>query len=362
MTNAELTDPIDRSEAPEAGLIGWAERGYLPDVILRAAIRRLCAYRLRTEQLGAPEAVAARFETRLASLRSSAVAIHTSAANRQHYELPAEFFQHCLGPRLKYSCAYFSDGHESLGEAEVAMLELTTQRAELEDDQDILELGCGWGSLTLWMAERFPRARITAVSNSHSQRRFIEARCRERGFAHVRVLTCDVNDIALDATSFDRVVSVEMFEHVRNYERLFRDIARWLRPDGALFAHIFCHRTALYAFDDNGNSDWMSRHFFTGGLMPSVGTLARFQNDLTLEHQWLVDGRHYARTANLWLENQDLRRDAVLDALTPTYGAATELWIHRWRMFWMACAELFGYANGAEWMVAHHRFVKRGAA
>lgn len=362
MTNAELADRLERSEAPEAGLIGWAERGYVPDAILRAAIRRLCAHRLRTEQSGGPEAVAARFEMRLASLRSSAVAIHTSAANRQHYELPAEFFQQCLGPRLKYSCAYFAEGHESLGEAEVAMLDLTTRRSLLEDDQDILELGCGWGSLTLWMAARFPNARITAVSNSHSQRRFIEARCRERGFSHVRVITCDVNDIALDAASFDRVVSVEMFEHVRNYERLFRDIARWLRPHGSLFAHIFCHRTVMYAFDGNEESDWMSRHFFTGGLMPSVGTLARFQNDLELEHQWLVDGRHYERTANGWLKNQDLRREAVLDALTPTYGAMTEVWMQRWRMFWMACAELFGYANGAEWMVAHHRFVKRGDA
>ena len=340
------------------GLLGWAERGLLPDTAVRHGIRRMCAQRLRDEAAGGADAQSRRFHQRIALLRESPVAIHVDAANRQHYELPPAFFQQCLGPRLKYSSCYYPTGAETLAQAEDAMLALYCERAGLADGQDILELGCGWGSLTLWMAERYPHALVTAVSNSRPQREHIEARCRERGLGNVRVLTCDVNHLALGAARFDRCVSIEMFEHMRNYDALLARIGSWLRPGGKLFVHIFCHRTLLYPFETGGDDNWMGRHFFTGGLMPSADTLAFFQRDLRLDQRWLLDGRHYQRTANHWLQMQDARRDVVMPILREAYGDAAGLWSQRWRMFWMACAELFGFEDGQQWMVAHYRFNK----
>lgn len=342
------------------GLTGWAERGWLPDAALRFGIRRLCAQRLQDETADGIEAQSQRFSRRIAELAGSPLALHVDAANRQHYEVPAAFFQACLGHRLKYSSCYYATGNESLDEAEDAMLELYGQRAELADGQRILELGCGWGSLTLWMAERYPGARITAVSNSHSQRSHILAQCQARGLDNVEVLTCDVNQLELPTAAFDRCVSVEMFEHVRNYARLLANITRWLKPDGALFVHIFAHRTLMYPFETDGDDNWMGRHFFTGGLMPAADTLLHFQHDLQLQQRWLLDGTHYQRTANHWLANQDAARERILPVLRSTYGeAAARIWWQRWRMFWMACAELFGYDNGQQWLVAHYLFRPR---
>ncbi len=346
------------SHAP--GLLGLAERGLVPDPLLRWGIRRQCLQRLQEEQLGGPDAEAARFQQRLAHLRATEVALHTEAANVQHYELPPEFFVQCLGPRLKYSSAYYPSGTESLAEAEDAMLALYAQRAELADGQDILELGCGWGSLTLWMAQRYPRSRICAVSNSKLQREHIEARCRERGLTNVTVMTRDVNRLELPAAAFDRCVSIEMFEHMRNYDTLLARIACWLRPQGKLFVHIFAHRTLMYPFETAGSDNWMGRHFFTGGLMPATGTLLWFQRDLHVEQHWQLDGTHYERTANHWLQNQDQRRLQIMAVLRGFYGAAhAELWFQRWRMFWMACAETFGYDQGRQWLVAHYRLTQR---
>jgi len=346
--------------AASRGALGWAERGLLPDALIRHGIRRLCAARLREERAGGLEGQAARFERRIELLRDSPIAIHTDAANAQHYELPPAFFEACLGARLKYSCAYYPRGDETLDEAEEAMLELYVQRAELEDGQRILELGCGWGSLTLFMAERFPNARIEAVSNSRPQREFIEARCAQRGIRNVTVRTADVKRLELAAGVYDRCVSVEMFEHVRNYRALLRRIARSLAAHGKLFVHIFAHRTLLYPFETEGKDDWMGRYFFTGGLMPSAETLLRFPEHVEVEAQWLLDGTHYQRTAEHWLANHDARREAVMATLRVAYGAAgAALWNQRWRMFWMACAELFGYAGGQEWVVAHYRFARR---
>ncbi len=346
------------SDQPAAGLLGLAERGLVPDALLRAGIRRLCADRLRQEQAGDPGVAERRAAALIAELRRSPVAIHTDAANRQHYEVPPGFFERCLGPQLKYSGCYYPTGSETLAQAEEAMLALYAERAQLADGQDILELGCGWGSLTLWMARAFPQASITAVSNSTPQREFIEARCRELGLSNVRVVTCDVNRLALPGASFDRCVSIEMFEHMRNYATLLERISGWLRDEGKLFVHIFCHRTLLYPFETEGEDNWMGRHFFTGGLMPAADTLLWFQDAMRIEDRWLMDGTHYQRTANHWLANQDSQREEVMAILRPAYGDAAELWFQRWRMFWMACAELFGYEEGQQWMVAHYRFAR----
>ncbi len=340
-------------------LIDLAESGRLPDALIRLGIRRLCSQRLREERAGGIESESARRASRIAMLRESPVAIETKAANEQHYELPPGFFQLCLGKRLKYSSCLFPRGDESLDQAEELMLAASCERAELRDGQRILELGCGWGSLTLWMAERYPNARITAVSNSAPQREHIEARCRERGFANVTVLTHDANTLELPAASFDRCVSVEMFEHMRNYQTLLARIASWLAPGGKLFVHVFCHKDLMYPFEVDGDDNWMGRYFFTGGLMPAADTLLHFQRDVVLEETWRLSGRHYARTANLWLANHDARAEAVQAVLRNAYGEHAATWNQRWRMFWMACAELFGYRGGEEWLVAHYRFAKR---
>ena len=340
-------------------LIDLCERGLVPDALTRLGIRRLCAQRLREE--GADDLVRAdaRFRELLDELRRSPIAIETAAANEQHYEVPARFFELCLGKRLKYSSAYYPTGQESLDEAEEAMLALYGERAELADGQQILELGCGWGSLTLWMAARYPNARITGVSNSGSQRDHILAQAAARGLGNVEILTRDVVQLELPEENYDRVVSIEMFEHMRNYRHLLANVARWLRPDGKLFVHIFAHRHLMYPFLAEGDDNWMGKYFFTGGLMPSADTLLHFQQDLSIEDRWLLPGTHYQRTANHWLENQDRNQREVMAVLAAAYGSENaERWSQRWRMFWMACAELFGYEDGRQWLVAHYRFRK----
>jgi len=358
--SAAMTDtkhPYSCYNASPMSLISLCERGFIPDALTRAGIRRLNAQRLREEYVGDWYE---RLRDRIEGLRSSPIAIETKAANEQHYELPPPFFLRCLGARLKYSSCYYETGTETLDVAEEAMLKLYNTRAELRDGQDILELGCGWGSLTLWMAEHFPNARITAVSNSAPQREFIEQRCKDRGIQNVKIITCDVNQLRLDPSSFDRCVSIEMFEHMRNYEVLLARIASWLKPSGKLFVHIFCHREVMYPFETQGEDNWMGRYFFTGGLMPAADTLLYFQNDLRLEQQWRVNGRHYQQTSEHWLSNTDTHRVEILDLFRATYGMENAaIWLQRWRMFYLACAELFGYAGGEQWLVGHYRFVRR---
>lgn len=340
--------------------ISLVEKGLVPDAVTRAGIRRLCAGRLRRERRGGPAERALALQDLVDELSGGPIAPVPEKANEQHYEMPADFMALALGARMKYSCALYPRGDENLDEAEEAMLRLTCDRASLQDGQDVLELGCGWGSLTLWMAERFPNSRITAVSNSAPQRLHIQARAASLGLRNVEVLTRDMNDFDPRA-SYDRVVSVEMFEHMRNYPALMDRIASWLRPGGRLFVHIFCHREVAYPFVDEGADDWMARHFFTGGIMPSESLLLRFQDRLALERLWAVDGRHYEKTANHWLANLDRRRDEALDVLRRAGRGDAELLLNRWRIFYMACAELFGYAGGDEWRVAHYRFRRRDA-
>ncbi len=339
-----------------ARLIAWAETRALPDWLIRFGIRRLNRQRLAEEARRHnpdPRRAQAAF---VEILKASPIAIETDRANEEHYELPPLFFEKVLGRHLKYSCCYWRDDTADLDAAEAAMLELSAERAEIEDGMDILDLGCGWGSFSLWAASRFAGSQILAVSNSVPQRQFIEAACRSRGLKNVQVLTADMNRFQTDRT-FDRVVSIEMFEHMRNYQMLLARIAQWLRPGGQLFVHVFCHRRWAYLFETQGERNWMGRYFFTGGLMPSDDLLSHFQDNVVLEEQWRVSGRHYQKTAEAWLQNLDRRRGEILPILETVYGSGTgPLWTQRWRIFFMACAELWGTRRGREWWVSHYRF------
>ena len=328
------------------------EKNLLPDFAIRTGIRRLLGQRIRDE--AGYDAT-----TYVADLKHRGIAEQTAAANEQHYEVPTAFYQYCLGPRLKYSGCYYETGHETLGEAETAMLDLYAERGEFVDGQDILELGCGWGSITLYLAARFPKSRITAVSNSRTQKEHIDAMANERGLSNVHIITADMNDFDIEAEAFDRVISIEMFEHMKNYQQLLAKVARWLKPGGKLFVHIFTHHRVSYHFVPQDDTDWMARYFFTGGQMPAHDLLAEFQDDLTLEADWKVNGRHYQQTAEHWLENMDRHRGEIEPLFAQTYGEdqVTKWWVY-WRVFYMSCAELWGYRNGEEWLVSHYRFVK----
>jgi cyclopropane-fatty-acyl-phospholipid synthase len=339
--------------------IDLAEQGRLPDLLVRFGIRRLVAGRLRAERSGSPSERAERTRVRLAALRRSAVALSTDRANEQHYDVPAAFFRVVLGRNLKYSAGLWDERVRSLDEAEMRMLELYGVRAAIADGQKILDLGCGWGSFALWAAQRFRDVRITAVSNAASQRAFIEGEASRRGLDNITVVTADVNLLDFPPERFDRVVSIEMFEHMRNYEELLRRIGRWLKPDGKLFVHIFCHRQYVYPYQSEGSHNWIGRYFFTDGLMPAADTLAHFQSDLRLDAQWRLSGMHYANTARAWLERLDARRVEVRNALSAVYGDDVETWVQRWRLFFMACEEMFGYRGGREWQLGHYLLSRR---
>ena len=333
------------------------EKNLLPDWLIRLGIRRLLRQRLREIATSLPAEQVAQFA---ATLSVMPIAINTAESKEQHYEVPTYFYLKCLGPRLKYSSGYYVRGDETLAQAEEHMLALTGERAQLVDGLDILELGCGWGSLTLWMAEKYPHARITGVSHSRTQREHILGEAKKRGLANVSIITCDMNEFDITAGGFDRVVSVEMFEHMKNWPKLMANIARWLRPGGMFFAHVFTHSRVAYHFEARDESDWMSRYFFTGGLMPAHSLFSHFQEDLKLVHDWKVNGRHYARTAEHWLQNMDAHRAEIMPLFAQTYGADQAFkWWSYWRVFYLACAELWWFRSGEEWQVSHYLFEKR---
>jgi cyclopropane-fatty-acyl-phospholipid synthase len=331
-------------------MIGTAERVPLPDVFIRAAIQRLCSRTATRLATGNAESDAW-FADEMAA---RAIAEHAEAANARHYEVPAAFFGYVLGPNRKYSSCFYREPASTLQEAEEEALRQTVQHAGLADGQSVLELGCGWGSLSLWIARQFPNSRVTAVSNSNSQREYIESESARRGLTNLRVVTSDMNVFAPDA-QFDRIVSVEMFEHMMNWRELMMRIRAWLKPDGRFFMHIFTHRSGAYLFDRADSDDWIARHFFTGGVMPSHHLIRQYADIFAVEKEWRWSGTHYQRTALDWLAGFDAHRDGIEHVLRGVYGSDTALWMRRWRWFFLATAGLFGYADGSEWGVSHYR-------
>lgn len=345
-------------------VLGLAERGQVPDIAIRHGIRHLLKQRLSEIQ---PEDArsAAQHETQfIEQMRGAPIALVPEKANDQHYEVPVEFFQRVLGPHLKYSGTLWPADAATLAEAEAAGLRESCLHADIKNGQTILELGCGWGSLALWIATHYPDTHITAVSNSHSQRAHIEAQAKDLGVDNrLQVVTCDMNSFETHPGQFDRVVSVEMFEHMRNWPELFARIRRWLKPDGRFFMHVFVHRAVPYLFEDRGPADWMSRHFFTGGMMPSDRLALVCQDHLACIGRWRWDGTHYEKTANAWLANMDSARETLWPVIERVYGkACARVWWWRWRLFFMACAELFGYEQGRQWGISHYLFEKQVAS
>lgn len=326
------------------------ERLPWPDTVSRAAVSFLVG-RSRGKLARAPHDINRHFA---AGMPNYPIAEAVDEANAQHYEVPAAFYELVLGPHRKYSCCYYDHAHSTLVQAEESALKRTCENAALAEGQDILELGCGWGSLSLWMASRYPNSKITAVSNSQSQRAYILGQAHERGLFNLEVITADMNKF-MPAQNFDRVVSVEMFEHMANWRMLLERVRGWLKPDGLLFFHVFTHRSAPYRFDVSDKEDWIAQHFFTGGIMPSHDLVREFGDLFTLDANWRWNGTHYARTAEDWLVNYDRNRDAIDVVLKDTYGADAALWRRRWRLFFLATAGLFGHADGEEWGVSHYR-------
>ncbi len=337
------------------------EKNIIPDRLIRHGIRRLLARRLREETKGNAEQQQTHFMKMIEFLKQNPIAVNTHDANEQHYEVPTEFFKLVLGKHMKYSSGYWKEGTVSIEQSEEDMLELTVNRADIVDGMNILELGCGWGSLSLYMAAKFPNANITGVSNSRTQKEYIDEQAARRGLTNLSIITADMNSFHLDQ-QFDRVVSVEMFEHMRNYQKLLKKVSSMVVDGGKLFVHIFTHKRFAYLFEVKDESDWMSKYFFTGGIMPSDHLLLYFPDHVAIRRHWHVSGIHYSKTSEMWLKNMDAHESEIRGLFRETYGNGQETkWWAYWRIFFMSCAELWGYNNGEEWIVSHYLFEKRSA-
>ena len=337
--------------------LSMIEKGFIPDLLVRTGIRALLRKRLIDINSNECELADKNQMKMISVMNASPIAMNTSSANEQHYEVPPEFYELILGERFKYSCCFWGEGTDNLNHAEINALKITCKRAMLNDGQTILDMGCGWGSLSLWIAENYPNTSVLSVSNSKTQKIFIENIAKSKHLTNIQVITEDMKEFNTDK-KFDRIVSLEMFEHMKNYKKLFNRVSSWLKNDGLFFMHIFCHKTVPYEFIDNGPNDWMSRHFFTGGIMPSDDLPLFFQDDLSIMKRWRWNGNHYAKTCNAWLKRMDSQEPAIAEVLEKVYGDNKEQWRQRWRIFFMSCAELFAFNGGNEWYVSHYLFKK----
>ena len=339
-------------------LIKFIELGYIPDFLVRSGIRLLLKKRLKEISSSNCEKADELQSSMVSMMLGSPIAVNTDSANDQHYEVPVNFYSRILGERYKYSCCLWDDDTNNLDSAEIAALKKSCERAEIRDGLKILDLGCGWGSLSLWIAENYPNCSVTSVSNSSTQRDFIVNQAITNNLSNVRVIVADMNDFDIE-DKFDRIVSLEMFEHMKNYQKLYKKLSGWLVEDGLFFMHIFCHKSSPYEFLDKGVNDWMTRYFFTGGIMPSDDLPLFFQDSLTIQKRWRWNGSHYANTSNAWLKNMDQKKNELMPIIADVYGHDfSQKWWQRWRIFFMSCAELFAFNNGQEWYVAHYLFSK----
>jgi len=330
------------------------ETDFIPETIIRIVVRAMLSQKLKEEQLSTPQKKQERLMQFVEELKLSPIAIETKAANKQHYELPTSFFQLILGPNLKYSCALWNNPQDTLEQAEENMLSLYCKRAEITDGQSILDLGCGWGSMSLYLAKNYPNSKITALSNSSTQREYIENKANQLKLNNLKVITANISEYSTES-KYDRIVSIEMFEHMKNYQELLRKLKIWLLPKGKLFVHIFCHKD--YAYNYDSETDWLAEHFFSGGTMPSNDLLLYFQNDFSLSNHWVIDGEHYKKTANAWLANMKKHKKNILSIISSTYGdRETKKWWVYWKLFFIACAETWGYQKGSQWLVSHYLF------
>ncbi|KAJ3691988.1 hypothetical protein LUZ60_012338 [Juncus effusus] len=335
------------------------ERNLLPDAVVRRLTRLLLAARLREGYLPSAHLQLESLLHFIRSLKEMPIAVETDTAKTQHYELPTSFFELVLGKNLKYSCCYFKEKSSDLEESEIEMLDLYCERCQIKDGNRVLDLGCGWGSLSLYVAKKYKNCNVTGICNSVTQKTHIDQQCRQNNLTNVEIIVADISKFQMERT-FDRILSIEMFEHMKNYKELMKKISGWMEPDGLLFIHHFCHKTFAYHFEDKNEDDWITRYFFTGGTMPSSNLLLYFQEDVSVVNHWLVNGTHYSKTSEEWLKRMDKNISKIKPIFETTYGKDSAIkWIAYWRTFFISVAELFGYNNGDEWMVALYLFKKK---
>ncbi|OMO86506.1 Mycolic acid cyclopropane synthase [Corchorus olitorius] len=340
-------------------MLASLERNLLPDTVIRRLTRLLLASRLRSGYRPSAELQLSELLQFVNSLKEMPIAIKTDKPKTQHYELPTSFFKLVLGKNFKYSSCYFSDGSKTLEEAEEAMLELYCERSQLKDGHTVLDVGCGWGSLSLYIARKFPNCKVTGICNSTTQKAFIDEQCRDHQLQNVEIIVADISTFEMEG-SYDRIYSIEMFEHMKNYQALLKKISNWMKQDGLLFVHYFCHKAFAYHFEDINEDDWITRYFFEGGTMPSANLLLYFQDDVSIVNHWLVNGKHYSKTSEEWLKRMDKNSASIKPIMESTYGKDQAVkWTVYWRTFFIAVAELFGYNDGDEWMVSHYLFKKK---